>query len=126
MKRWFIVIGVGMILLLPACGGAVAPPAQPSVEVAGAAPIPTENNEPLPAPILPTATNIALPPTQAPAMMAKTEPTATPTATPIPEPTATFTPEPDWLAVTGRTGQNQIFLGNPDAPVTMIDYSDFM
>ena len=51
-----------------------------------------------------------------------------PTATPLPEPTATPTPtpEPDWLATFGRTGDGLMYLGNPDAPVTVIDYSDFL
>jgi hypothetical protein len=32
----------------------------------------------------------------------------------------------DWLKTVGRTEDQLITLGNPDAPVTMIDYSDFM
>ncbi|RME48318.1 MAG: disulfide bond formation protein DsbA, partial [Caldilineae bacterium] len=44
-------------------------------------------------------------------------------------PTPSPTPEPatvDWLSVEGKTADGRIFLGNPDAPVTIIDYSDFM
>ncbi len=51
--------------------------------------------------------------------------TATPTHTPSPEPTATPTPV-DWLKTVDRTEAQLITLGNPAAPVTMIDYSDFM
>lgn len=32
----------------------------------------------------------------------------------------------NWLAVEGKTDDNLTFLGNPDAPVTIIDYSDFL
>lgn len=32
----------------------------------------------------------------------------------------------DWLTVMGRTDEGLATLGNPDATVTMIDYSDFM
>jgi hypothetical protein len=51
---------------------------------------------------------------------------ATATETPLPEPTATFTPEPDWLNHFGRTADNLMYLGNPAAPVTLIDFSDFL
>jgi hypothetical protein len=47
------------------------------------------------------------------------------TKTPSPEPTATPTPA-DWLKNVGRTEDNLIYLGNPEAPVTLIDYSDFL
>jgi hypothetical protein len=48
--------------------------------------------------------------------------TRPPTATPIPP-----SPTPvDWLAQGGRTTDNLIYRGNPKAPVTMIDYSDFL
>lgn len=35
-------------------------------------------------------------------------------------------PEPDWLTVVERTEDNLMSLGNPNAAVTMIDYSDFL
>jgi hypothetical protein len=34
--------------------------------------------------------------------------------------------EPDWLTVEGKTEDYLAFLGNPEAPVTLIDYSDFL
>jgi hypothetical protein len=49
---------------------------------------------------------------------------ATATETPLPPPTAT--PIQDWLTHSGRTADNLMYLGNPDAPVTLIDFSDFM
>ena len=51
--------------------------------------------------------------------------TNTPTKTPLPKPMATPTPV-EWLKNVGRTEDNLIYLGNSNAPVTMIDYSDFM
>lgn len=32
----------------------------------------------------------------------------------------------DWLTVEGKTADNLFYLGNPEAPVTLIDYSDFL
>jgi hypothetical protein len=32
----------------------------------------------------------------------------------------------DWLTIEGKTADNLAYLGNPDAPVTIIDYSDFL
>ena len=32
----------------------------------------------------------------------------------------------NWLTVEGKTDGDLAFLGNPDAPVTIIDYSDFL
>lgn len=32
----------------------------------------------------------------------------------------------NWLTVEGKTADNLTFLGNPAAPVTIIDYSDFL
>lgn len=52
-------------------------------------------------------------------------PLHTPTKTPSPQPIPTSTPV-DWLNTVGRTEDQLITLGNPNAPVTMIDYSDFM
>lgn len=72
-----------------------------------------------PKPTATVAQAIIAPPTKTP------RPSATPTSTPSPEPSATPTPV-DWLKTVGRTGDQLITLGNPDAPVTMIDYSDFM
>ena len=34
--------------------------------------------------------------------------------------------EIDWTTVQGRTDDNRAVMGNPDAPVTLIEYSDFM
>jgi protein-disulfide isomerase len=44
------------------------------------------------------------------------------TITPLP----VATEEPAALVVSGQTDEGAFFLGNPDAPVTVIDYSDFL
>ncbi|NJN98506.1 MAG: hypothetical protein HC875_32665 [Anaerolineales bacterium] len=60
---------------------------------------------------------------------------ATPTeAVPVTAEAATAPPDKatspaevvDWLAVEGKTADNLFYQGNPDAPVTLIDYSDFL
>ena len=76
------------------------------------------------APPSPTATQVIAEALETEA--ATSEPTALPTDTSTPEPTATPTPEPDWLNNYGRTTENLMYLGNPNAAVTMIDFSDFM
>lgn len=64
-----------------------------------------------------------------------TEPGAEPveeaTPTEVAGPSLADTPTPtvevvNWLDVEGQTDSGQYYLGNPDAPVTMIDYSDFL
>ncbi len=57
--------------------------------------------------------------------------TATPLPTATPEPTATSTSEPIPVAPTEKTRVNvpnrgYNALGNPDAPITMFDFSDFL
>ncbi len=54
-------------------------------------------------------------------------PTATVVATQAITPAAVVPAEGvDWLTVQGKTADNLFYLGNPDAPVTLIDYSDFL
>jgi hypothetical protein len=73
-----------------------------------------------------TATPTVAPATPTPAPATKTPPPKpTPTRTPSPEPSPTSTPV-DWLKNVGRTANGLIYLGNPTAAVTIIDYSDFL
>ena len=84
-------------------------------------------------PPTPTATDI--PPTDLPAPVVETavptevavvevlETAVLPTDTPEPA------PEPELVAVvveSGRTSEGAYYLGSPDAPLTLIDYSDFL
>ena len=84
-------------------------------------------------PLLPTDTPIPTPePTNPPEPAAVTEAPAEPTATvesaPAPESPATPAPvvEVDWLSVEGKTDQGYAYRGNPDAPITITDFSDFL
>ncbi len=82
---------------------------------------------------VPTAapTNTSLPPTTTPAAATVAEATAdtpstftpVPTESPLVLPTAT--PETA-VVMFGRTSEGAYFHGDPDAPVTIIDYSDFL
>ena len=54
-------------------------------------------------------------------------PTAAPVASQATTPAAVVPAEGvDWLTVEGKTADNLFYLGNPEAPVTLIDYSDFL
>lgn len=107
---------LGALLALTGCSGESPAAAEPGADQA-------------PAPEVATAT--PQPPTPPP-VSAETVPTATPapaaTATPAPEvevePAADLPPT-DWLQVVTRV-EDYYWLGNPDAPVRLIDYSDFL
>ena len=113
--RWIFWILI-LPLLLNACGGLAPATALPNVVFVTVA---SATNTPLPP--SPSATPIAT-------VIASTEPVAVVSPTPEPTPTLepTFTPEPDWLTNVGRTADNLVYLGNPNAPITLIDFSDFM
>jgi hypothetical protein len=130
MKKRYRLLATILTLFIPACGGVL-----PGI-VSEPSPQPTVSQIVFVTRSPATATETPLPPTStATLVMAEQatatpvpQPTVTPTETPLPEPTATATPtpEPDWLNTAGRTQNNLVYLGNPAAPVTMIDYSDFM
>jgi hypothetical protein len=42
------------------------------------------------------------------------------------EPTAAPVEAMDWLTASGKTEDGYNYLGNPDAPITVTDYSDFL
>lgn len=121
MKNRSILQMVSFILLLSGCSayGLVAPaPPEPSPT-----PIAVSTLAPPTATLEPTVT-ATVPESQPTATETSPPLTATPTETALPAPT--FTPEPDWLAFSGRTEDGLMFLGNPEAPIKMIDFSDFM
>jgi hypothetical protein len=111
--------------LLPACAG-IAPRSADIGPLTGLWAAPPHTATPVPSP---TLTSSPVIPTPAPAIMARVtapvSPLPTPTATATSAPSPTPTPV-NWLAYVGRTPDNLIFMGNPNAPVTMIDYSDFL
>ncbi len=109
-----------LLLFLPACStNAAAPTLAPTAEIAPSA-----------AAVQPTST---LPTTNTPTALVPTEPAATtaanPTAAPAeiaPDATASLpTTEPP-VAFNGKNEDGTFFRGRADAPVTLIDYSDFL
>jgi hypothetical protein len=130
MKLWLSPLMIAILLVTAACGiTASENPAAVVAKPTGSSPLIQTTPESMtpPAPeIINEATEaatVAPPPT--------TEPTAAtaPEATIEPGEAAVADPQPavsDWLTVEGKTTDNLTYLGNPDAPVTMIDYSDFL
>ena len=126
MKKFAILAAV-ILLVMPACAGNTArldidPVAEAPIATAATAPVATATNMPAP----PT---VATQPVQvssfgAPTAGPSVTPTRLPTATPLPLPSPT--PDIEWATVTGRTTEGLNYRGNPQAPVTMIDFSDFM
>jgi hypothetical protein len=113
--------GLAGLSFLAACG------ATPTPQSVGVAPATT--------PLLPTATT-AIQATAPPSPTIATSPTVQ-TASAMPGATATATAALPAVAATmtpslfngipqGRTADGFPFLGNPDAAVTLIDYSDFL
>lgn len=130
MRRNFAFVSMLLTALVPACGGTTgnvsAPPVRAVIVFVTPSPTP-----PPTATLTPTSTEVAVVVTT-PAVLAEAtdpiepKPTASPTQTATSEPTPTATPEPDWLNTVGRTGDQLVYLGNPDAAVMLIDYSDFL
>lgn len=125
MRKWLIFLAGPALLILSGCGGAApAPTAAPPTQASSTEPAAPPTNTPLPA----QAEAIAEPTAAGEqATVAPTEPAAAqePEATTPPEP-APPAAEVDWLTVEGKTADDFTYLGNPDAPVTIIDYSDFL
>ena len=118
---------LGLVLLLSACGGAEptpapSPTAEPTTTPRSAVTVAEQPTE-LPPTGLPATT---APPTQeppAPAVAPLAEPTAT---QPAAEPTLSPLPTPQEMAAYGRTNDGFYVRGRADAPITIIDYSDFL
>ena len=111
-----------LILLLTACSAE-----QPETPTVAASPM-SQALALEDAPAMVTAAPTAAPPSATP--LPTDEPVDEPTAsaepatvTPLPSPTSE--PEPLQI-ISGQTAEGAFFLGAPDAPVTVIDYSDFL
>jgi hypothetical protein len=139
MKRWTFALILPLVSLLSACGVSPEPDITAVEEAVAPATATVVINTPTTQPTVPvveatqpdpveTATEAVEPATQTPepteVVAAPTEPVEV--AADETEPDPAVQAEVDWLAVEGKTGDNLAFLGNPDAPVTMIDYSDFL
>lgn len=114
MKKWILILPY-VLLAFVACAPA-AEPESDSMAVVSATVVPEPTD-------LPQVVETVLPPTAV-----SSPPTAIPTNQPPPEPTAIPTEEPlaETAVIAGRTDEGAFFLGAVDAPVTMIDYSDFL
>lgn len=134
-----VFLSITSLFMLAACGSLPAEPtATTSPAVAATEVVAPPTNTPSPEPTEAMADN---PATSEPTTAI---PTVTPTVeTMVEEPTAAVVePEPteemiettteptpeeiDWLAVEGKTENDLAYRGNPEAPVTIIDYSDFL
>ena len=125
MKNWILILPI-VLLALVAC----APGAEPESEVSVAVASPEVTESPLaevatdmpPTEVSSPTTAVSIPPTAVPT----NEPPAPPTAIPTDEPVIEPTTVPETAVIAGRTDEGAFFLGAVDAPVTMIDYSDFL
>lgn len=131
MKK--VAIFILLLLMVVACSVDNSPIAERSAAEVTATAVPptptlsTPRLEEEPAP--PTAVPTEPPPP------ATTVPTDEPTATAEPEPTETAVPTVEVVATEveaeggvlyGRTPEGAFFHGDPNAPITMIDFSDFL
>jgi hypothetical protein len=135
MKRRSVLIFLLPVLLLAACGGQQR--AEPTVEIAApremdasptatktAAPLPTETAEPEPE--APTVVPTSVPVEETVQAGETADPAAEPDPTATIEPTIEAELLPETLVVSGQTADGAYFYGNPDAPLTLFDYSDFL
>lgn len=107
-----------LIWLLAACSST-----QPAADAPSPAPTAEAAVQSTSTAVATTAAVATAMPTNTPAATAAV--TAIVTTTPPPSPTATPTTAAAQI-VSGRTDEGVFFLGDPNAPVTMIDYSDFL
>jgi protein-disulfide isomerase len=114
-----------LLFVLSACGGTTAEPVAPSPQAVEMTEIPAPTAVPTPtsAPAAPSTVIAA----EATKTVEATTPTVE-TAAELPELEAEVgaADEPDWLTVEGKTDEGLTYLGNPNAPITILDYSDFL
>lgn len=111
------------LFLLAACRPATATQTAVSLQPTALTQLPTPTlHQPAP---LPTAPE---PPTAVPTQAIRATPTTAPTETAVPA-TAAATAEPTVgppAVIYGRTAEGAFFQGYAGAPITLIDYSDFL
>jgi hypothetical protein len=125
MKKWILILPF-VLSALVACAPGTEP--ENDENVAETSPVPTESPlAEVEAATEPPSTDL-LPPTAVPTDTPPAEPTTIPTTEPTSQPTNVPSEEPaaETAVITGRTDEGVFFLGAPNAPVTMIDYSDFL
>jgi len=122
LKMMSIFSVVTILILLTACGATPTAVVAPDIPTPTSAPADTPISE-----ATQTDTPIVEVNTPTPELVAEapTEVMEEPTEV-VEEPIVAPTEEIDWRTVEGKTESNLTYLGNPDAPVTIIDYSDFL
>lgn len=112
MKRifWMLLSLLIFVACTPSTETAVSTQPPPETAV-----LPTNT---VPPPIIEETVQVA----EATAVLPTTVPTEAPTTSP--EPTVEIVSEID--VISGRTAEGAFFLGDPNAPITHIDYSDFL
>lgn len=125
LTRTGLTFALMAIILLVSCTPDDA--RSPAEVQATAPPQPTETVAEPASPPAPTMAAADATPTNAPAVVEAT-PTSTSAPTAPPDAGVTETPEDAVaeVAVNGRTEDGAYFLGRADAPVTIVDYSDFL
>lgn len=124
MKKSILILPI-VLLALVAC----APGAEPDPEENSAIASPDPTSPTLvEATTEPPPTTVSEPTTVVSTTAPPAQPTAMPTEEPIMQPTELPTEEPavETAVLAGRLDEGAFFLGAVDAPVTMIDYSDFL
>jgi hypothetical protein len=126
-----ITVPILLLLFLTACAGNTPEPAEPveaQVEPAEiqpkepAQPAPTDSPEATDSPVVEADTPAPANQADAADPVVQSQPEEPPTLTPIPAPTEVPVP----LVISGQTDEGVFFLGDPNAPLTVIDYSDFL
>lgn len=116
MKRIFLILT--FLLLITACAPTTEPPKSETTTVDTA----VSQTETMPPPVITVDTPRVEPPTAVPE---STQPASEPTiAAPTAEPVVEAVPEGG--VVSARTPEGAFYLGDPNAPITHIDYSDFL
>jgi hypothetical protein len=116
MKKFILILT--LVLLVAACTPAAEPESENVAIVPPTiAPEPTDSPQKVDA-MPPTA--VPMPPTAVSTNEPPAQPTNQPTDIPTEEPAA------ETAVIAGRTEEGAFFLGAVDAPVTLIDYSDFL
>lgn len=129
LSKFVLFVVIVAVAALAACNGSAPTPTQNTAPTNALAP--TRNtlltNAPAPATNVPTEVPAAVQSTQAPTLVPSgaegTQPSNNPTTAPAPtNPTVASDAE----IPSGVTAEGYYYLGNPNAKVTLIDYSDFL
>jgi hypothetical protein len=156
MRHYYPILVLFLMLTLAACGGSPSPeqekPEQPSEDISSGIELESELQAAELTPTMPVTALEEVTPTAEPATLEAEAPLPDPADEAQSDPSEAAQPvdvvsdvptavdgsaqgaDPpqadsvvvNWLTVEGKTDDNLAYLGNPNAPVTIIDYSDFL